>query len=906
MNDHGNDAPEHGPLFLIDGNNLAYRAFFALPETISTSAGFPTNALYGFCSMMIKVLAEFAPEVVIVAWDSREKTFRHEDFEEYKAHRKPMPDLLREQWPHLRELSEAFGFVNLNVPGYEGDDILGTLARQGDAEGRQVVIVTGDRDALQLVTANVTVMSNTRGITDVKLYDPHAVEERFGVPPSLIPDLIGLKGDSSDNIPGVPGIGEKTAALLLQEYGSLEEVLAHAGEVKAPKRRELLLKHADDARMSKELARLDREVPIDIHAAEVAPHHLDRARLAELLHRFEFSSLLDRLGSEPLARVVDIPAPARAHGPGLRIEQVGLRELARELAVPGRIGLAGARQDGLSRLWLARRGAADGTVPAGPSVDPAPPADAGATPLADATPPADATAFALDFSETESDALRALLARSEPACHDFKSDPLLPGLLRSVSHDTMVAAYLLAPGRRSYELSDLAVQAGVSWLDVEETSGLDGPDGHATRALAALDVSRFQERALRETGMWDLFRDVELPLSRALLDMEAVGIHLDCYRLGEITAKVEDQLDGLEAQAYEAAGEEFNLGSPQQLAGVLFEKLGLPRQRKTKTGYSTDAHTLDALRDLHPVIELIETHRELTKLLSTYLLALPSAVDPATGRLHTTFHQAVAATGRLSSSDPNLQNIPVRTDLGARIRGCFTAEEGRVLVVADYSQIELRIMAHLSGEPTLLDAFRRGEDIHTRTAAEVFDLPEEEVDATHRRYAKAVNFGIMYGISAFGLARQLKIPQNVAGEYIERYSARMPHVRAFIEATISDASAQGFVATIMGRRRPIPELRSGNQQTRQLGERLAVNSVIQGSAADIIKVAMLRCRDRLARESRETRLVLQVHDELIFECPLAAGRSVARMVREEMVGSWVVDPPLIVDVGVGEDWLSAK
>src|SRR5665811_160571 len=316
MNDHGNDAPEHGPLFLIDGNNLAYRAFFALPETISTSAGFPTNALYGFCSMMIKVLAEFAPEVVIVAWDSREKTFRHEGFEEYKAHRKPMPDLLREQWPHLRELSEAFGFVNLNVPGYEGDDILGTLARQGDAEGRQVVIVTGDRDALQLVTANVTVMSNTRGITDVTLYDPHAVEERFGVPPSLIPDLIGLKGDSSDNIPGVPGIGEKTAALLLQEYGSLEEVLAHAGEVKGPKRRDLLQRHADDARMSKELARLDREVPLDIHAAEVAPHRLDRARLTELFHRFEFSSLLDRLAAEVLKDESGGPEGGSGGGPG--------------------------------------------------------------------------------------------------------------------------------------------------------------------------------------------------------------------------------------------------------------------------------------------------------------------------------------------------------------------------------------------------------------------------------------------------------------------------------------------------------------------------------------------------------------------------------------------------------------
>jgi DNA polymerase-1 len=342
------------------------------------------------------------------------------------------------------------------------------------------------------------------------------------------------------------------------------------------------------------------------------------------------------------------------------------------------------------------------------------------------------------------------------------------------------------------------------------------------------------------------------------------------------------------------------------LAHVLFEKLGLPRQRKTKTGYSTDSRTLDSLRGLHPIIELIETHRELCKLLSTYLLALPSAVDPRTGRLHTTFHQVVTSTGRLSSSDPNLQNIPIRSDLGARIRECFTAEEGRALVVADYSQIELRIVASLSGEPTLLEAFHRGEDIHKRTAAEVFDLPEDAVDSTHRRYAKAVNFGIIYGISAFGLAQQLCISREVAGEYIERYFDRMPHVRAFIEATIAEALAKGYVATIMGRRRPIPELRSDNHQTRQLGERLAVNSVIQGSAADIIKVAMLRCHERLARECKETDLVLQVHDELIFECPQDTAGRVAESVREEMVGAWSIDPPLIVDVGIGNDWLSAK
>ncbi|MHB0980578.1 MAG: DNA polymerase I [Thermoleophilia bacterium] len=869
----------HGRLFLIDGNNIAYRAFFALPETIVTSTGFPTNALYGFCAMMIKVLSEFDPEAVIVAWDSREKTFRHEEFVEYKAQRKPMPDLLREQWPHFVELSEAFGFVNLSLPGWEADDILATLARQGDAEGREVVIVTGDRDALQLVTERVSVMSNTRGVTEVKVYDPRAVEERFGVPPRLIPDLIGLKGDTSDNIPGVPGIGEKTAALLLAEFGSLEEVLARTAEVKGPKRRELLETHAEDARLSKNLARLDRDAPIDIHTAEVAAHRLDRAALAEVFRRFEFHSLLERLPPPALAAPTDGPAGAEdVSAPTLLVRELEPKDLERALDWERPVGVRATLQDGASRVWFAQYPgvAADGNVGADAPV-----------------------VLSLPDPHGAAGPLRELLGRGAPVCHDLKGDALLPSLMRRAGHDTMLAAYLLAPGSRSYDFDDLLSAAGLPSLP-------EGPSRGAAEAVAVLSLAATQETALRALGMWRLFAEVELPLSRVLLDMESAGIHLDCYRLGEITAKVEDQLDGLEAEIHDLAGEEFNLGSPQQLGVILFEKLGLPRQRKTKTGYSTDARTLEALRGLHPIIERFETHRELSKLLSTYLLALPAAVDPATGRLHTTFHQTVTATGRLSSSDPNLQNIPVRTDLGARVRGCFTAEDGNVLVVADYSQIELRIMAHLSGEPALLEAFERGEDIHTHTAAEVFDMPEAAVDSTRRRYAKAVNFGIMYGISSFGLAQQLGIGREEAADYIERYFQRMPRVRAFIDATVADARSQGFVATVMGRRRPIPELRSDNHQTRLLGERLAVNSVIQGSAADIIKVAMLRCHERMLQEAPATRFVLQVHDELIFECPAESSVALRDLVVREMVAAYDIDPPLVVDVGVGEDWLAAK
>jgi DNA polymerase-1 len=512
--------------------------------------------------------------------------------------------------------------------------------------------------------------------------------------------------------------------------------------------------------------------------------------------------------------------------------------------------------------------------------------------------------------------LRALLGRGNLVCHDFKSDRGLRALAEQAGHDTYLAAYLLAPGRRDYRLDDLAHEAGVMAPRVSMPSTVRPAPEPAPQSLSGAEAGRaaalavalagIQEQALRDQWMWGLFREVELPLTAVLIAMEQTGIHLDTYRLGEITGKIQDQLEGLESSIYELAGEQFNLGSPQQLGRVLFDKLGLPRQRKTKTGYSTDAKTLEALRDSHPIVELLLNHRELSKLMSTYLLTLPQVVDPATGRLHTTFNQTIAATGRLSSSDPNLQNIPVRTAVGAQIRQCFTAEPGHMLVVADYSQIELRIMAHLAAEPTLLESFRRGEDIHTRTAAEVFGLAEDQVDSTHRRYAKAVNFGIMYGISAFGLSQNLGIEREEAAAYIQRYFERLPRVKAFIETTVALARSQGYVATVFGRRRPIPELASGNFQERSLGERLAVNSVIQGSAADIIKVAMIRCHDRLRRDFPGSHLVLQVHDELVFEVPEEDAGGVKDAVVEEMVAAYPLDPPLGVDAGIGPDWLAAK
>ncbi len=868
---------ERGPLFLLDGSNMAYRAFYALPPEIATSAGLPTNALYGFCSMVIKILGDYRPGAVIVAWDSKEKTFRHDEFEEYKAQRKPMPDLLVQQWPFLPEISEAFGFINLAVPGFEADDILATLARQAEAEGRETFIVTGDRDALQLAGDHVRIMANGRGVTEVKIYDPAAVEERFGVPPKLIPDLIGLKGDTSDNIPGIPGIGEKTAAQLLQQFGDLDGVLSHIDQVAGPKRQELLRENQELALMSRRLACLDKDAPIDIHAAEVLPHQLQRDRLEELFGRFEFNTLMDRVD----ALVPPPPASDGGHAGAPLPEPAewpaGPRGVDRLF---DRSRPIGAAADG-ETVWLAQ--------------DP---------PGSGETASPDYGLFAVAQAGAGAEGLEGLLAAAGAVCHDFKALPALHPLVPSAAHDTYIGGYLLAPNRRDYRLDDLAREAGIA------LPGCPGGDGAQpagpSAAAVSLELARIQGPALRDQGMWELFQDIELPLTRVLIEMERTGIFLDCYQLGEITGKLQDQIEDLETRIYDLAGERFTLGSPQQLGRILFEQLGLPRQRKTKTGYSTDAKTLESLREHHPIVGHLLNHRELSKLMSTYLLALPQCVDPRTGRLHTTFHQTVAATGRLSSSDPNLQNIPVRTTLGAQIRQCFGAEPGNLLVVADYSQIELHIMAVLAGEPSLLEALSRGEDIHRRTAAEVFGVAPEEVDTTHRRYAKAVNFGIMYGISAFGLSQNLGIDQKEAAAYIQRYFERLPRVKVFIEETVEIARRSGYATTVFGRRRPIPELKSANFQERSLGERLAVNSVIQGSAADIIKVAMIRCHRRLAEDYPAARLVLQVHDELVFEAPEADAYAVRDAMVAEMAGAYPMEPPLRVDAGVGADWVAAK
>ena len=868
----GEAPPSPRPLLLVDGNSLAFRAFFALPDTIATDEGFPTNALYGLAAMMMKVLTEERPGRVVVAWDAPGRTFRDDIYADYKAGRQETPDLLREQARHFRPLMEAFGFVNTELPGYEADDVIGTLARRAEAGGEPVLILTGDRDAFQLVSDGVTVLATGRGVTDVVRYTPGAVHERYGIGPDLMPDFRGLVGDPSDNLPGVPGIGEKGASQLLVKYGALEEVLAHAGE-QTPKRRENLAAHADDARKTRRLAVIDCETPLDLDLDTVPPLDFGDERMRALrdaFDRFQFSSLARRLGE-----LSEGEAPeARRAAPERTVEARAVPVASADLA--GWLAELPEGPAGGERVAVVVRDGAWAVAGAGAEV-----------------------ASGELGAEADAAALGAALAGIPLAGHDAKALPWEvwdAGL--ALAHDTMVAAYLLEPRRRGYLLEDLAADARLA------VEGAEEPE--VREAVLVRELAAAQRETLRADGLADLHRDIELPLVPVLAAMERAGVRLDVDRLAEIRARVGDNIDELRDQVYAQAGGPFVIESPKQLGQVLFERLELPTFRRGKTGWSTDRQVLKLLEDRHPIVGLIGRYRELTKLESTYLAALPELVDPRDGRLHTTFNQTVAETGRLSSVNPNLQNIPVRTPLGREIRDAFVAEPGHVLISCDYSQVELRILAHVSGEPTLRDAFARGEDVHRATAAEVFGMAPADVDRVARDRAKAVNFGIVYGISDFGLSEQLSIPRADAKAYIETYLDRYPRVRNFIDTTIAAAAQDGYVTTLFGRRRPIPELAGRTRQQRQLGERLAVNTVIQGSAADIIKLAMVRAHAALAAAGLGARLVLQIHDELLVEAPAGEAGHAGEIVRREMAGAIALDPPLAVDVGVGETWLEAK
>lgn len=870
-------------LFLLDGSSLAYRAFFALPESIATSTGFPTNALYGLSQMLLKIIAEYRPACIVVAWDAREKTFRHEEFEEYKAHRPSMPETLSRQWEHLPELMEAFGIVNLVKPGYEADDILGTLAKEAKRQGIRSMIVTGDRDALQVVNDDIWVMSTGRGITDVKIYTPATVVERFGITPERIPDFIGLKGDSSDNIPGIPGIGEKTAAALIQQFGSIDALYRHLDQVKSEKRRALLAQYENQALLSRRLATMVCDVPLDEDVVEVVRrcgYRVPVVQVDAFFAKYEFESLRRRLkemSGGPAAAVVPAAVGGDTSSTSVRVMTDG-----------GFQAIVAVLERGEASVALGPAASADRRVVAA---------------YADGI---------VRLCEADTDQLSGLWRlAAHVVAHDAKAQPGYTAAPCGPCHDTAVAAYLLAPERPEGERRLLAL-SGTDAAGAVAAAGLGESEVGGTEARIAAEailtarLATSQRPQLQALGLERLFREIELPLVHVLAQMEAAGVRIDLYRLAEITARVRDRIDELRDRIYDLAGGPFTIGSPQQLAEVLFSRLGLEPGRKGKTGFSTDAQVLRGLREQHPIVPAVEEWRELTKLLNTYLEPLPARIDPRTGRLHTTFNQTVTSTGRLSSSNPNLQNIPVRTDLGAEIRACFVADEGCRLIVADYSQIELRLMALMSQEPALLDAYRRGEDVHRVTAAAVAGVAEAEVTKRQREQAKATNFGIMYGLSAYGLSQQVGISVEEAKAFIDAYFTKYPKVAEFRQRVVAEAAAAGYVTTLFGRRRAVPELRSRVRAVRSLGERLAVNTVLQGSAADIIKVAMVSVDRELERRRLRARLVLQVHDELVAEAPVEEATVCSSLLNEAMCGAYEMEPPLRVEIGVGTDWLSAK
>jgi len=857
-------ADRRNELFLIDGNSLVYRAFFALPESIATSTGMPTNAIFGFASMLVKLITDYGLRPTVVAWDAG-SSGRKDLYSEYKGHRPTRPDLLGVQYPHMRPLVDVFGYTNLSVEGYEADDVIATLARRAKEAGIEVTIITGDRDALQLVGDGVKVMATARGITETKTYDREDVIERYGIAPELIPDFYGLKGDTSDNIPGVPGIGDKTAAQLLQTYGTLEGVLEHIDDISGAKRKENLREHAGNARISKQLATAQYNVPVELDLADELVREPDRSRLREVFREFELR--------DPLRRLEEALGEGDAAAPVAPAETL-LGAEVREGTVADVAGLTGDELAVAVRVAEAEEGALFSEAALRFGVF--------------------AGGVAIVGTAASLEEVAAACADRPVVVHDAKAlGQVPPGLV----HDTLLAAYLLEPARRGYPFSELVEERGFA----SSVTDLAGADAVLASALAA-----WQREQLADRGLQRLMDEAELPLVPVLREMERDGIRLNCDRLAEVASRVHSELRELELEIYELAGDEFTIGSPQQLGEILFVKLGLSKKRRGKTGFSTDARVLQAIRAEHPIIPRIERWRELNQLAKTYLDVLPQMVD-SESRLHTTFIQAAATTGRLASTNPNVQNVPVRTELGREIRGCFEAAPGNVLISADYSQVELRVLAHIADEPVLKEIFIRGEDVHTATASQVFQKAAADLTPMDRSRAKMINYGIVYGLSDFGLADRLDIPREEAKTFIDAYLERFPAVAAFMASTIEQATTDGHVTTLYGRRRQIPELKARNWQVRTLGERLAVNTVIQGTAADVIKLAMIGAARALGDEKLRTRLILTIHDELLFEGPPEEDGAVRELVRREMLAPWEDrDPPLDVDVGSGLTWLEAK
>lgn len=867
---------DNGKFIIIDGNSLMHRAYYGLPN-LTNSKGFHTNVIYGFVNMINKILEEYKPRYIGIAFDRKAPTFRHLEYAEYKAGRVKMAEDMAEQIPVLKEVLDAMNIKQTEIDGFEADDIIGTVAARCDERGIPVLVVTGDKDALQLISDNVHILLTRKGISEIEEYDAAKLKEAYGLEPSQIIDLKGLMGDASDNIPGVPGVGEKTALELLHQFGTVENVLQNVSEIKKNKVRENISANSSQALISKKLATIVRDVPMDFNLEDFSLKEADREKLYNLFSELEFKVLIEKMLGGPVKAV-----PQAVE---VIVEEISSTDRLEEVfAEAERHGtLAFKIDDELGELQRVIYMDVAGKQ------------------------------YRFAISDNNIEHVKNIMENPEvmKTGHDIKQDILLLkkyGIeAEPIGFDTMVAAYLLNPTKGSYRIRDISQEYLGAGIDGYEAKGVEQVQKYGATVKMVSELQPVLESKLKEYEMEELYYNIELPLVTVLADMEHEGFSVDKGMLETLSRDFAKQIDALASDIYMLAGENFNINSTKQLGAILFEKLGLPVIKKTKTGYSTDVEVLEQLSGKHPIIEKILEYRQLVKLKSTYVDGLIAIINPDTGKLHTKLNQTVTATGRLSSTEPNLQNIPIKTENGRQIRKVFVPRsEEYTLVDADYSQIELRILAHISGDQGLIDTFVRNEDIHARTASEVFGVPLSEVTPLMRGRAKAVNFGIIYGISDYGLSQDLKISRKEAKKYIDNYFARYPMVKKYMDDIVESARAQGYVKTIMNRRRYIPEITSRNAVNRNFGERMAMNTPIQGSAADLIKMAMVKVHRELKRRNLKSKLILQVHDELIVETHKSELSEVKQLVKDCMEKAIELRVPVVADISSGDRWYDAK
>lgn len=922
-------------LFLLDGTALAYRAYYAfIGRPLVTSGGMNVSAIYGFTNSLIKILEEEKPDYIAVVFDSGQPTFRHEMHPEYKATREKMPEDMAIQLQKLKEVIEAFNVPIIEVPGYEADDVMGTLAKVAESKGIETYLVTGDKDFLQLVSPMVKIYKPTKGLADIEIVDVEKVKQEWGVTPEQIVDVLGLMGDKVDNVPGVPGIGEKTAIQLIKEFGSIENLIQNVDKIPTQKIKENIKSSIDKAKLSKALVTIKTDIPLGIEIYSLKAKEPNRDKLAELFYELEFKSLIRKLGLTSAVREVEEEKVEEEKKP-IKYDSIKtkphqyhiiksideLKELVERLKSADLVSFD-TESTGIEPLNAELIGMSFAIKPG----------EAYYLPVSVETEASDSLFEPEKKKKTSGIELETVLKYVKPVLENpmikkcgqnLKYDILLMSKygvwIEGISFDTMVAGYILNP-ESSHTLEVLAKE--YLKYQVIPISQLIG-EGRYQRKMSEVPVEKVAEYAcedaditlqlvdklkdeLEKRDQLKLCEEVEFPLVEVLAHMEFSGVRLDTELLREMSKELDRMLDNLTHEIYHLAGIEFNINSPQQLADVLFKKLKLPPVKTTKTGYSTDVEVLEELAKEHPIAEKLLEYRQIQKLKSTYVDALPKLVNPKTGRVHTSFNQTGTATGRLSSSDPNLQNIPIRTEIGREIRKAFVPSEADWFIMsADYSQIELRIMAHLSGDENLISAFRKGLDIHSSTAASVFGVKPEDVNYEMRRKAKEVNFGIMYGISPYGLSQRLGIPQPEAKKIIDTYFQKFPKVKEYIDKTIEEARQKGYVTTLLGRRRYVPDINSRNRTVREFAERTAINMRIQGTAADLIKLAMVRIYNEMKKRKFKSKMILQVHDELVFDVAPDEIHTLKEIVQDKMQNALQLDVPLVVELGIGKNWYEA-